>query len=332
MRRATSCSPAIRPSSAASPPRAFPRRWTMASTWSTPSWMSRARRSRSRVAASISRARARVRSEARATSTTYPMAMEATQTSSTLWTVSRVGAPRWIRLATATSVEAKAAQRQPPLMANASTAPHGPYRGERRASGLHPRGRVGEPGEQDADDRDGDVGREEPFGATGRARHLRQGHQRPAYQHREVGDGQPWALELVVRADEEADRVDHRQDPVAGERSPQRLLDRHAHDPLTLRHIPHPTHDDRVRDRDRTRERGRYEAGRSLSDRVFSACSLCSSAFCSLAVCSLAVCSSTFYSLAFCSFSALARAALAALSTSLSALAASAICRLAAVA
>ncbi len=85
--------------------------------------MSRARRSRSRVAASISRARARVRSLARATSTTYPIAIEATQTSSTLWKVSRLGSPRWMMLAAATKVEAKAAHRQPPLIAKARTAP-----------------------------------------------------------------------------------------------------------------------------------------------------------------------------------------------------------------
>jgi hypothetical protein len=85
--------------------------------------MSRASRSRSRVAASISRARARVRSEARATSTTYPIAMEATQTRITLCTVSRAGAPRSTRFAAATGVEAKAAQRQPPLIAYARTEP-----------------------------------------------------------------------------------------------------------------------------------------------------------------------------------------------------------------
>src|SRR5882762_1983834 len=51
------------------------------------------------------------------------MAMEATQTRTTLWTVSRAGAPRSTRLAAATSVEAKAAQRQPPLIAKASTEP-----------------------------------------------------------------------------------------------------------------------------------------------------------------------------------------------------------------
>ncbi len=78
---------------------------------------------RSRVAASISRARARVRSEARATSTTYPMAMEATQTRTTLWMVSRAGAPRSTRFAAATRVEARAAHRQPPLTAKASTDP-----------------------------------------------------------------------------------------------------------------------------------------------------------------------------------------------------------------
>lgn len=51
------------------------------------------------------------------------MAMEATQTRITLWTVSRAGVPRSTRLTTATAVDAKAAQRQPPLMANARTEP-----------------------------------------------------------------------------------------------------------------------------------------------------------------------------------------------------------------
>src|SRR3954464_11932227 len=49
------------------------------------------------------------------------MAMDAIQTSSTLWTVSRVGAPRSATLTAATRVEAKAAQRQPPLIAKART-------------------------------------------------------------------------------------------------------------------------------------------------------------------------------------------------------------------
>ncbi len=73
-----------------------------------------------------------MRSEARATSTTYPMAMEATQTRITLCTVSRLGWPRSTMLATATREEAKPAQRQPPLMANARTDP-----------AVHMEGRVG---------------------------------------------------------------------------------------------------------------------------------------------------------------------------------------------
>src|SRR5689334_9860733 len=51
------------------------------------------------------------------------MAIEATQTRITLCTVSRAGLPRSIRLATATGVEARAAQRQPPLRAKARTEP-----------------------------------------------------------------------------------------------------------------------------------------------------------------------------------------------------------------
>ncbi len=51
------------------------------------------------------------------------MAMEATQTSTTLWKVSSLGSPRSTMLATATRVEAKAAQRQPPLRAKARTEP-----------------------------------------------------------------------------------------------------------------------------------------------------------------------------------------------------------------
>src|SRR6478735_360692 len=51
------------------------------------------------------------------------MAMEATQTSTTLWKVSLLGSPRSMMLATATRVEAKAAQRQPPLSAKARTEP-----------------------------------------------------------------------------------------------------------------------------------------------------------------------------------------------------------------
>ncbi len=52
------------------------------------------------------------------------MATEATQTSRTLCRVSWVGWPVWMaRLAAATKVEAKQAQRQPPLMAKARTAP-----------------------------------------------------------------------------------------------------------------------------------------------------------------------------------------------------------------
>ena len=62
------------------------------------------------------------------------MAMEATQTRITLWTVSRAGAPRSMRLAAATGVEANAAQRQPPLMAKARTEP-----------AVHIDGRVGPP-------------------------------------------------------------------------------------------------------------------------------------------------------------------------------------------
>ncbi|CAM5305593.1 hypothetical protein SVIOM342S_01234 [Streptomyces violaceorubidus] len=62
------------------------------------------------------------------------MAMEATQTRMTLWTVSRAGVPRSTRLATATRVEATAAQRQPPLTAKASTEP-----------AVHIDGRVGPP-------------------------------------------------------------------------------------------------------------------------------------------------------------------------------------------
>src|SRR3954447_9738467 len=62
------------------------------------------------------------------------MAMEATQTRITLWTVSRAGWPRSNRLAAATGVGASAAQRQPPLMANARTEP-----------AVHIDGRVGPP-------------------------------------------------------------------------------------------------------------------------------------------------------------------------------------------
>src|SRR4051812_24142782 len=51
------------------------------------------------------------------------MAIDATQTRITLCTVSRAGAPRSTRLAAATSVEAKAAHLQPPLIAKARTAP-----------------------------------------------------------------------------------------------------------------------------------------------------------------------------------------------------------------
>ncbi len=51
------------------------------------------------------------------------MATLATHTRTTLWMVSRASSWRSTRLTTATSAEATAAQRQPPLMAKPSTAP-----------------------------------------------------------------------------------------------------------------------------------------------------------------------------------------------------------------
>lgn len=95
-------------------------------------------------------------------------------------------------------------------------------------------------GEQDAGQGDGQVRAQEALGAAGRVRDLAEGDQGPQREAGEVAGRGARVVELLVRGEEEQHRVDHGQQPVAGQGAPQRLLDRHAHDTFAFRQLPHP--------------------------------------------------------------------------------------------
>ncbi|MDH6500079.1 hypothetical protein M2156_006298 [Streptomyces sp. SAI-149] len=122
----------------------------------------------------------------------------------------------------------------------------GPYRRQGGAAAVDVVLVDDQRGQDDAGDRDREVDGEEALGARGRVLDAGQRGERPEAQDDVVGDGDAGPVELVVLGGEEPDRVQHGEHPVAGQGTPQRLLDRHAHDAYLFGHLPHPRPDARV--------------------------------------------------------------------------------------
>lgn len=122
-RNAISCSPASSASSVASPPSSRPRRRTLASTWSTPSWMERASRSRSLVAASACNARCSCSAERLATEEARPMTKPTPSSSTVSRAMSVSNRPLISQLTPATSAPAAMPGPRPCSTAAATTQP-----------------------------------------------------------------------------------------------------------------------------------------------------------------------------------------------------------------
>lgn len=96
---------------------------------------------------------------------------------------------------------------------------------------------VGERGEEYPGEGHREIDAEETLGAARRVGHPGQGGERPHGQDGEEGDGHPRAFVLVAAQARQQDRVDQRQHAVRGQGLPQRLLDRHPHDPFAPGHV-----------------------------------------------------------------------------------------------